>query len=124
MTKRKYHYFVNIVLILLCLFPLITYAIAVGSSDSLMSTDQILTHFSNSAISSDFAGSFIEILSSMGITISADEYGESITCGGIALVVIMSNSIVIYMCYILVEILLFVPKMAIKFLRMGSGKYD
>lgn len=112
---RKYNLFVRILLVILCVFPLLYSLIAI---------------FYNGA---EDAASFFAIVKSMDINPSLsgwiqDTYttifDTALNDALICLIVILSNTMMIYISYVFIKVLLFVPEMAIKLLRIGVRKDD
>lgn len=113
---KKYKLFIDCLLVLLCLFPLISLLLVVYSSSTVLSGDQIVHHVQNYCISNTIATKISTSLNNIGFILD----------GSLSAVVavILSNSILIYMFYVFVDVLTFVPKMAIKLLRIGARKND
>ena len=113
---KKYKLFIDCTLVLLCLFPLISLLCMQLYCETLLSADQILSHLEVFNISSTISNSISNALNDIGFMLD----------GGFssAVSIILSNSILIYIFYVFVNILLFVPKLAIKFFRIGVRKDD
>lgn len=112
---KKYNLFINVLLVLICIFPLIFCCLTCFRTAQ---TDMTYVHqiVTDAEISPNFTASFKEIFNeAFGIS---ESKGFDIFC------VIISNSIFIYIGYVFVEVLVFVPKMAIKLLRMFARKED
>ncbi len=109
MTKRKFKVFIDIVLILLCLFPLIiTTAICLRNGTFYSSGDftELVQRF---AISTELSEKIGECINTFGIAFDGAYFP--------AVCVIMANSLIIYLCYLFVSVLVFLPKLAIKWLN-------
>ena len=113
---KKYKLFIDCVLVLLCLFPLISLLLVVATSDTILNTSQIVDHVQNYSISLTVSNTLQNALEKVGFSFDG-------AFGGVVSV-ILSNSILIYVFYVFVDVLVFVPKMAIRLLRMGVRKDD
>lgn len=112
---KKYKLFIDVLLVLLCLFPLIYSLFAiwhVGATDTTLLLDTI----SSLNINPSMASTFESVLSN-SFEIETNSAWQAVT-------VIMANSVMVYICYVVVEVFVFVPKMAIKLLRIGVRKDD
>lgn len=118
MTKRKYKVFVRYTLLMLCLFPLVIIllnSITDGVNIENYDYGAVIDKF---VISESFTAELKNVLPSFGFALD----------GAFADVVpiIMANSIIIYIMYIAIEVLLFIPKFAVELLSMCTlgGKYE
>lgn len=112
---KKYRLFINVLLVLLCLFPLIFSCLTCFKTAQIDMTyvHQIVT---DAEISPTFTASFKEVFNeAFGIS---ESKGFDIFC------VILSNSVFVYIGYVFVEVLVFIPKMAISLLRLFARKED
>lgn len=112
---RKYNLFVRILLVILCVFPLIYSLLAIfyqGADDATSFFTIVKSFDINPTLSGWIQDSFI--------TVFGTDLNDSLECTTI----ILSNSLMIYISYIFVKVLLFVPEMAIKLLRIGVRKDD
>ena len=111
---KKYKLFIDVLLVLLCLFPLIYSLFAiwhVGATDTSLLLDTI----SSLNINPSMASTFESVLSN-SFEIETNSAWQAVT--------VISNSVMVYICYVVVEVFVFVPKMAIKLLRIGVRKDD
>lgn len=113
---KKYALFVKILLVVLSLFPLIFglfSCLQVGSG-----CFQILAHtVENFEIVPFFTQSFSDVfVDAFGA--DPDAPGYQIFC------VILSNTVFVYIGFVFVEVMIFIPKMAISLLRMFARKDD
>lgn len=113
---KKYALFVKILLVLLSLFPLIfslCSCLQVGSG-----CFQILAHtVENFEIVPSFTQSFS--------TVFVDAFGADPDAPGFQIFcVILSNTVFVYIGFVFVEVMIFIPKMAISLLRMFARKDD
>lgn len=112
---KKYRLFINVLLVLLCLFPLI-FACMTCFRSGEQDITKIHQITEESEISPSFTASFKEVFNeAFGIS---ESKGFDIFC------VILSNSVFIYIGYVFVEVLIFIPKMAISLLRLFARKED
>lgn len=114
MTKRKYKIFIDIVLILLCLFPLISLLFVVGTSSTILTGEQLKAHVLNYCISGDLADKIGNAINTFGIAFDGNFFP--------AVSVIMANSLLIYLFYVFVACLTWLPKFAINILERASGQ--
>ena len=110
MTKRKYKVFIRYTLLVLCLFPLVLMllnSVAEGTNIALTDYNAILDKF---VISESFTAKLKGVLPSFGFAFD----------GAFAdvLPVIMSNTIIIYIMYLALEVLLIIPKLSIDLIHM------
>ena len=111
MTKKKYKSLISVVLLLLCIAPLIFSALAMfnDSTDcSAVNFTEYIKRFEISAALSDKIGESIE---TFGIAFDGAFFP--------AVCVIMSNAILIYVFYVFVAVLVWLPKFAIKLMERG-----
>lgn len=113
---KKYKLFIDCVLVLLCLFPLLSLLLVVYSSSTILTGDQIVQHVQNYCISDFVYDTLLSALNGVGFNL--DGVFSSVVG------VILTNSLLIYVFYVFIEVLVFVPKMAIKLLRIGVRKDD
>ena len=118
MTKRKYKIFVRYTLLFLCLFPLILITInciADGFNINEVDVNEVCEKF---IISTEMTNRIANILPSFGITFDGN-FGNIVP-------IIMSNSIIIFIMYVALEVALFMPKIAMYFFDMftGGNKYE
>ena len=113
---KKYALFIKITLVLLSLFPLIfglCSCLQVGSG-----CFQILAH---TVENFEILPSFTESFSSVFVdAFDADPEAP----GFIIFCVLISNTVFVYIGFVFVEVMIFIPKMAISLLRMFSRKDD
>lgn len=111
MTKRKYKLFLDVLTILLIIAPLIVLLLAVHSGAVLDKTpSDIVMSFS---ISNSLADRIGQCINTFGIELDGDFYNA--TC------VIMSNALLIYLFRVFVSVLVFLPKLALKFINLDFG---
>lgn len=118
MTKRKYKIFVRYTLLFLCLFPLVLImlnCLADGFNISDIDVNVVCNKF---VLSNNMKNRIAEVLPTFGITFDG-------TFGNIV-PIIMSNSIIIFIMYVALEVALFLPKMAMYFFDLfgRGGKYE
>jgi hypothetical protein len=114
MTKRKYKNLVDVVLLFLCIAPLIFCLFAtINEANSINSLEyaSIIQKFCISDELSDIIGDCIQ---TFGIAFNGDFYASA--C------VIISNSLLIYIFYVFVAVLTFIPKMAKRLLDFSIGE--
>lgn len=113
---KKYNLFVQILLVLLCIFPLL-YATLTGFRSGV--TD-------GAAITGIVESLDISPTQSNEILLIFKQYltGNVESSGARILSVIVSNSIFIYVAFVFVEFLIFVPKLALHLLRIFARKED
>lgn len=111
---KKYKLFIDCILVLLCLFPLIALLFCFDTSSSFILNNDYCAFIEKFSISSTISNDLYNALNNVGFNLDGPY--------SLAVCVILSNSILIYMFYVFVEVLIFVPKMAIKLLRIGSRK--
>lgn len=112
---KKYKLFIDVLLVLLCLFPLIYSLFAiwhVGTTDTSVLLDTVSSLNINPSMASS-----IENVLSRSFEMETNEAWHCVS-------VLMANSVMVYVCYVVVEVFVFVPKMAIKLLRIGFRKED
>lgn len=110
---KKYNLFLHITLVLLCLFPLI-FSCLVYFSNVEGNFDNMYQIVQSCEIAPGFTQSFKEVF--------ADAFDITVSPGFDIFCVICSNTIFIYIGFVFVEVLVFVPKLAIKLLRIFSRK--
>ena len=111
MSKRKFKSFMDIVLVLLCLMPLIVFLlICTNESINVTTVGDLMMTF---CISESLTNTIAESINTFGIEF--DGAGFAIAC------VIMSNSILIYTFYVFVEVLVWLPKFAVRLLERSSN---
>lgn len=113
MTKRKYRVFIDITLIMLCLFPLISLLFVLGTSSTILTAEQIANHIEGYAISNNMVTQVQTVLNNVGFNADGVFFAPCCT--------IITNAVFIYIFYVFVSVLVFVPKMAIKLLNIFSG---
>lgn len=113
---KKYKLFIDVTLVLLCLMPLI-YGLAVGFRSGADSASALAQIVSELDISPSQSTQISGILSTY-LTGSVPSPGFTIFS------VIISNSIFVYVGYLFVSVLTFIPKMGAKLLRIGIRKED
>ena len=111
---KKYKLFVDILLVMLCLFPLI-FALLSCFRSNVENTQYLLQIVSELDIS-PVQSNHIKDIFKLYLTSNSNTNGIQI------LSIIISNSIFIYVGYVFVSVLIFVPKLAIKLLRIGIRK--
>lgn len=115
MTKRKFNKFVDVVTVLLILFPLLMALITArcsGTFDSSALTDYV----QNFAISSSLADNIGECINTFGIAFDGAFFGSA--C------VLISNAFLIYVFRVFIAVLTFIPKLALKFIDIDFGGKD
>lgn len=117
MTKKKYKTFIDIVLVFLCLFPLISLLFVVGTSSTVLTPREIATHVSGYLMSTEMAFYFETACEIMGIV----ESGETMY-GLVIALTLMTNTVLIYMFYLLVSFVLWIPKLSINIINRLSGQ--
>lgn len=113
MTKRKYKVFIDIVLIFLCLFPLFATLIVMGTSSTILSAEQINNTITSFTISNGLRDVVSDACNSFGVALDGNFYQATMT--------IVSNAILIYILYVFVSVLVFMPKFAIKLINLDFG---
>ena len=113
MSKRKYKVFIDLVLIFLCLFPLIATLVVMGTSETIMTGEQICETVTNFTISADLQNKIADCCNSFGVAFNGAFYGATMT--------IVSNAVLIYVLYVFVSVLVYIPKFAIKMLNLTIG---
>lgn len=114
MTQRKYKVFIDITLVLLCLFPLICLAFAMLTSTSFILNGDYADFIQRFTISTNLANRVGQAINTFGLDFSGSFYQATCT--------IMSNAILIYIFYTFVACLTWLPKMAISLLNRPFGK--
>ena len=111
MSKRKYKSIIDLVLVLLCVFPLLVTLVMAWNDNSAMEIDfcNLVQKF---AISEDLAQIIGEQINTFGIAFDGAYY--TATC------VLMANAILVYIFYVFVECLVWLPKFAIRLIERGS----
>ena len=112
MSKRKLNVFVDVITILLVLFPLVmAFATAIfnGSFDVL----SIGAYCEQFEISNELTQKIKTAVADFGVNYD----GAFAT----AAFVILSNSLLIYVFRVFIAVLVFIPKMALKFINLDFG---
>ena len=109
MTKRKYKVFIDIVTVLLVLFPLIMSIVTARANG----TFEVAAYIDDFAISNDLTGRVSSALQSFGVALD----GAYST----AALVLFSNAILIYLFRVLLAVALFLPKIAYNFINLDLG---
>lgn len=112
MSKRKLNVFIDVIMILLCLFPLLmglATAIFNGSFD-LTNFNEYVSQFS---ISNDLAQKIGSAIDNFGIYFDGAFFDSA--C------IIMANTLLIYIFRVFVSVMVFIPKMASKFINLDFG---
>lgn len=110
MTKRKYKVFIDIVTVLLVLFPLVMSLVTARANGTFDGAD-IGAYVENFAISRDLANTVGESINNFGIAFDGEFYAPAL--------VIFSNAIIIYLFRLFLEVALFIPKLALKFINIS-----
>lgn len=113
---KKYALFIKILLVLLSLFPLIF-----GCLACFRTGDGSFTVLANVVESCEIVPSFTQSFSDVFVDVfgaDPDAPGYQIFC------VILSNTVFVYIGFVFVEVMIFIPKMAISLLRMFARKDD
>lgn len=113
MSKRKFKILIDITLLFLCLLPIIALLCVVATSSTILTAEQIEAQIMNFCISNDLAEKIGESINTFGIQFDGAFY--SATCALIA------NAVLVHVFYVFIATLVFVPKMAIKFLNFTVG---
>ena len=113
MSKRKYKVIIDLVLIFLCLFPLIATLIVMGTSSTILTGEQICETVTNFTISAELRDKVAICCNSFGIAFNGAFYNATMT--------IVSNSLLVYVLYVFVSVLVFIPKFAVKLLNFDIG---
>ena len=118
MTKRKYKIFIRYTLLILSLFPLVLImlnSIAEGANLNTIELNAIIDKF---VISESFTAEIKTIIPSFGFELDG-AFGDIVP-------ITIANTMIIYIMYIALEVLLFIPKMAVEFLNWFNvgGKYE
>ena len=106
MSKRKYKYFIDITIILLCLLPLVSLLFATARNEFAMTSEEMISHVNTYTISDDFTNTVRNALNTCRINCNG-------TFGNIAYM-IMANSMLIHIFYVFVSVLCYIPKLSIK----------
>lgn len=113
---KKYHLFLNITLVLLCLFPLL-YGMLTGFRSSATDPSDLAAIVEGLDISPTQSTQILNIFKSY-LTGSVESSGTRIFS------VIISNSVFVFVGYIFVEVLTFIPKLAVWLLRIFVRKEE
>ena len=116
MSKRKYKILIDIVLVLLCLVPVLLVIINTATSHTLLTSDQISTIINGVSISDTMSATISNALEASEIALDGS-FGGCIS-------VIISNALMVHIVYLFIEVIVFVPKFAIKALNMFTGGKD
>jgi len=112
MSKRKLNVFVDVLTILLCMFPLLmglATAIFNGSFD-LSNFGEYVAQF---AISNDLAQKIGALINNFGIAFDGAFFNSA--C------IIMANTLLIYIFRVFVSVMVFIPKLSSKFINLDFG---
>lgn len=112
MSKRKLNVFLDVLTILLCLFPLVmalATAIFNGSFDVVNIGDYVCQY----SISSELEQKISDSMNYFGIAFDGEFYSAAL--------VILSNTLLIYIFRVFAAVMVFIPKMALKFINLDFG---
>ena len=112
MTKRKYKSIIDLVLILLCLFPLLV-TVVLACNDNFNYQLEFVDVVQKFAISNDLAQRIGEQINTFGIAFDGAYFS--------AVCVLMANAMLIYIFYIFVECLVWLPKFASRLIERSSN---
>ena len=115
MTKKKYNRFLDVVTVLLILFPLIMCLFTARSSGTF-DIINVSDYVSQFAISPDLADLIASSVNTFGFSFSGVFANSAF--------VIMSNALLIWIFRLFVEVMTFLPKFAIKLLNITIGDRD
>lgn len=115
MTKRKFNRFVDVLTVLAVIFPLLL-ALATSFSWGTYDSVEIADFVQNFAISTALADKIGESIQTFGIAFDGAFFAPS--C------VLLANALIIYLFRLFAEILVFVPKMALKLINIKIGEND
>ena len=112
MTKRKFNKFLDIVTVLVVLFPLLMALITARCSGSF-DTAFIVDYVQNFAISNDLNLRIGECINTFGISFD----GAFFPCA----LVIMGNALLIWIFRLFIAVMCFIPKFALKMMNGFIG---
>lgn len=115
MSKRKYKVFLDVITVLLILFPLIMAVITSRAAGSF-EIFNVAAYVEQFVISSDLAGRVGEAMNVFGIAFDGGFYNAAL--------VIFSNAILIYIFRVLLAVVVFIPKLALKFINISISAGD
>ncbi len=112
MTKKKYNKFLDVVTVLVILFPLLMSLITARSSGSF-DTVTLANYIEQFAISNSLSSRIGECINTFGIAFDGDMFHSA--C------VIMGNALLIWLFRLFIAVMCFIPKFALKMINGFSG---
>lgn len=108
MTKRKFNRFVDVVTVLVIVFPLLMALITARCSGTFEAFD-FTTYVENFCISENLANLIHDSIDTFGFAFDGDfAYGAC---------VIMSNALLVYVFRVFIAVMTFIPKFALRLLN-------
>lgn len=115
MTKRKYNKFLDIVTVLVILFPLLMSLITARCSGSFDSA-QFADYIQQFAISNSLSSRIGECINTFGVLFDGAMFSGA--C------VIIANALLIWLFRLFIAVLTFIPKFALKLINLSIGDKD